>query len=91
MSPEATPHAGASRFAEHERRLLLAEPGIGPQVVQRLEGAGIHSLAQLREAGVPRAVMAVCSSVGSIGWANRRRPLERVLERVAMARASRCR
>ena len=86
MSPELAPLDDAQRFAEHERRLLLSEPGIGPQVVQRLEGAGIHSLAQLREAGVPRAVMAVCGSVGSIGWANRRRPLERVLERMAARR-----
>lgn len=84
MLPKPDCVVAAPRFADHERRLLLAEPGIGPQVVQRLEGAGIHSLAQLRESGVPRAVMAVCSSVGSIGWANRRRPLERVLDRIAV-------
>lgn len=70
------------RFAEHERRLLLAEPGIGPAVIERLERAGIHSLAQLREAGVGEAVLKVCATLGSIAWANRRRPLERVLSRV---------
>jgi hypothetical protein len=78
--PRAEP-AGRS-FAEHERRLLLAELGIGPQVLQRLERAGIHSPAQSRETGVPRTVLLVCSSVGSIGWANRRRPLERALSRL---------
>lgn len=69
------------RFPDAERRLLLAERGIGQQVVERLEQAGLHSLEQLRTLGVPHAVLMVCASVGSIAWANRRKPLERALAR----------
>ena len=72
------------QFPEHERRLLLAEPGIGPQVLERLERAGVHSLAQLQHMGVLPAVLLICAAVGSIGWANRRRPLERALARFLM-------
>jgi hypothetical protein len=71
----------ASRFPAPERRQLLGEPGIGPGVVERLERAGIHSLAQLRRMGVARAVAAICASMGSGAWANRHRPLERVCAR----------
>lgn len=76
-----------ARFAEHERRLLLAEPGIGPQVVERLEREGFHSIEQLQRGGVVMAVLAVCSTIGSIGWANRRRPLERALARLLEGRS----
>lgn len=54
---------------------------VAGQAVERLELADLHSLAQLRSVGVPRAVLLVCSSVGSIAWANRRKPLERALAR----------
>jgi len=69
------------QFAEHERRHLLAEPGIGPLVVTRLEQAGFHSLATLREAGADHVVRTICASVGSRAWANRRDALERALRR----------
>jgi hypothetical protein len=76
-----SPGGWATGFPERERRLMLAEPGIGPLVLDRLEREGIHSLAQLRETGVAQAVLAVCTSVGSIAFANRRRALERALAR----------
>lgn len=68
-------------FSDHERRFLLSEPRIGPQVVERLEQAGYCSLERLREVGVQQVVLAICSTVGSVSWANRRRPLERALAR----------
>jgi hypothetical protein len=69
------------RFSESERRFLLSERGIGVIVVERLESVGLHSLEALRQVGVVHAVLLVCASVGSIGWANRRRSLERALGR----------
>jgi hypothetical protein len=71
----------ASQFAEHERRHLLSEPGIGPMVITRLEQAGFHSLATLREAGADHVVKTICARVGSRAWANRRDALDRALRR----------
>ena len=39
-------------FREHERRILLAQPGIGPTVIARIEATGIHSIDALRLTGV---------------------------------------
>jgi hypothetical protein len=69
------------RFSEEERRVLLQEPRIGPVVLERLEAAGFSSLDQLRQAGAQAAVQRVCLQTGQIAWRNRRRPLERVLQR----------
>ena len=78
------PHHGADlRFPARERRQLLSERGIGPQVVERLEQAGIDSLDRLRCVGVAGAVDAICAVVGSQAWANRRRAIERALGRSA--------
>jgi nucleotidyltransferase/DNA polymerase involved in DNA repair len=62
---------------------LLRMPGIGPSVIRRLEEAGIASLSQLRQMGVERAVLAVCERTGQIAHANRRRCLQRALDRLA--------
>lgn len=70
------------RFTDAERRLLLSEPGIGPQVVQRIEASGVHSIRELCERGVGSVVDTVCDSVGSKAWANRRDALTRVIARV---------
>lgn len=66
-------------FTHEERRQLLVTTGIGPIVVQRLEEAGVDSLDKLRQVGVDRAVDGICSRIGSIGWATRRRALARAL------------
>jgi hypothetical protein len=71
------------RFPEEERRRLLAQPGIGPTVIARLEAAGIHSLQALRSIGIRAVVDAVCAGLGSAAWSNRRRALERALELLA--------
>ena len=72
----------APRFAPDERRLLLSTPGIGPGVIQRLESAGIHSLAQIRALGVQGTVRHVCEQLGTMAWANRRGALDRALAHV---------
>jgi hypothetical protein len=59
-----------AQFHDHERRLLLAQPRIGPKVVDR---------DALRQLGVEQAVRLICSAVGSTAWVNRRSALERVL------------
>ena len=89
LAPDTTryPDTPAPRFSEVERRLLLSEPGIGARVIARLEQAGFQSLEQLRSVGVVRAVDRVCSDVGSVGWATRRRPLERAVARMVAAGA----
>jgi hypothetical protein len=69
------------RFSEEERRVLLQEPRIGPIVLERLEAAGFYSLDQLRQAGAQAAVQRVCLQTGQVAWRNRRRPLERLLQR----------
>jgi len=70
------------RFPPDERRLLLSMPGIGATVVERLERAGFTSLTALREAGA-------CHVVARAGqhpaWLNRRRAIERAIERAATA------
>ena len=70
-------------FAQQELDILLITRGIGPEVVRRLEEAGLDSFRALRELGIEATVAKVCRQVGSIGWANRRRPLARALEAAA--------
>lgn len=67
------------RFPQHERDLLLQTPGLGEVIVQRLESAGIVSLAQLHALGTDQ----VLDLVGRGGWHNRRRALARALESAA--------
>lgn len=69
------------RFAPHERSFLLAEPRIGQGVIDRLEQAGVHSLAQLAALGTAAVVLRICEDQGTIAWANRRKALERALLR----------
>lgn len=86
MTAEATvacQRAAGPAFNEHERRLLLATPGLGPVVVQRLEGAGVTSLAALRQRGVDRVVDQLCQAAGNAAWRNRRRALARALAAAA--------
>lgn len=66
-------------FCDAERRLLLATPGLGPVVVQRLETAGVTSLAALRQRGVDRVIDQLCREAGSPAWRNRRRALAKAL------------
>lgn len=70
-------------FTPEERRLMLAEPGIGPTVIERLEAAGFGSIEQLRAAGADAAVRMICARVGSDAWANRRQALECLIRRSA--------
>ena len=77
--------ASVRRFPETERKLLLCEPGINAQVVARLEQAGFHSLDHLKREGVASAVLRVCSELSTIGWATRRKPLERAVARLTAA------
>jgi hypothetical protein len=70
-------------FDGHERRLLLATPRIGPIVIERLEAVGIDSIARLRQQGVEQAVILVCTSLGTVAWANRRRALRDALQAVS--------
>jgi len=60
--------------------MLLAQPGIGPTVIARIEAAGIHSLAALQLAGVRSVVEMVCLGLGTVAWSNRSRALARALE-----------
>jgi len=69
-------------FREHERRILLAQPGIGPTVIARIEATGIHSIEALRLAGVHLVVEMVCLGLGTAAWSNRRSALSRALERL---------
>ncbi len=73
----------ATSFREHERRILLAQPGIGPTVIARIEATGIHSIEALRLAGVHFVVEMVCLGLGTAAWSNRRNALGRALERLA--------
>jgi len=66
-------------FASSERARLLATPGIGPTVIQRLEEAGLDSFEQLEHVGIDAAVRIVCSRVGTFAWANRAEPLRRAI------------
>ena len=70
-------------FPSHERRLLLAAPGIGATVVGRLEAAGFASLQALRDVGAAKATEAVLLQLGQVAWKNRRRAIARAIEQVA--------
>lgn len=70
-------------FRAHERLVLLAQPGIGPTVIARIEATGIHSMEALRLAGVHVVVETVCLGLGTAAWSNRRNALARALERLA--------
>jgi len=72
-------HHPPRRFPHFERKLLLAQAGVGECVLQRLESVGFGSLAELRQAGPEQAVLRVCEAGGGSGWTNRRRALARAL------------
>lgn len=72
----------AMKFSRHERLLLMATPGIGPMVVERLEQVGVGSLAALRVLGVDEVVDSICRATGSSAWQNRRRALRRALDAI---------
>jgi hypothetical protein len=71
------------KFQDHERRLLLSQPGIGPTVIARIEATGIYSIEALRLTGVQFVVEMVCLGLGTVAWSNRRSALARALERLA--------
>jgi hypothetical protein len=75
----------AHRFSDLDRKTLVTEPGIGDRVIDRLEEVGFHSLAQMRMVGAAGVVDVVCCAIGSTAWRNRRRSLERALDRVSHA------
>lgn len=77
------PRSGSICFCAAERRLLLATRGIGEGVIDRIEGAGVHSLRQLRDLGVDGVVERICDGVGNLAWRNRKRALLRALTAVA--------
>jgi hypothetical protein len=64
-------------FSSDERRIMLATPGIGPLVIDRLEQVGIDSLERLKRIGVDSSVLLICERMGTVAWANRRRPLRK--------------
>jgi len=66
-------------FEAHERARLVAEPGLGPGVIGRLEALGFDSLEKLRLHGVEQVVTRVCAEFGNRAWRNRLQPLLRVL------------
>lgn len=68
-----------AEFCDAERRHLLASPGLGPVVVQRLETVGVTSLDSLRQRGVDRVIDLLCKSGGNAAWRNRRRALAKAL------------
>jgi hypothetical protein len=57
-------------FSETERRHLLAQKGVGPTVIQRLEELGYHSFATLRAADAETIVRQAAELVGSTCWRN---------------------
>lgn len=68
-----------ARFHEPERRHLLTSPGLGPVVVERLEQAGIASIAALRQLGVDTVVGRMCQPGTNLAWRNRRKALLRAV------------
>ena len=60
----------------------MSEPGIHAVVITRLEQAGYCSITQVLSTGVRAVVEDVCRLVGTPAWANRRKALERAIERV---------
>jgi hypothetical protein len=76
---QPTPAVGP-RFSCAERAVLLATPGIGHGVVERIESIGVHTLQQLHDMGVDVIVAQICASFGNVAWRNRRRPLKRALQ-----------
>jgi hypothetical protein len=79
------PRAERACFTAAERRLLLATPGIGHGVIERIECAGVHSLQQLRDLGVDSVVDHICEGEGNLAWRNRKRALLRALAAVGEA------
>ena len=75
-------------FPHYERKILLATPGIGPAVIQRLEQAGFDSFSSLHARGLDTAIAIICRQVGSQAWLNRRRSLVRALETAAQNAAA---
>lgn len=68
------------RFNEAERRHLLSSPGLGPVVVQRLEEAGLASIAALRRQELVALMLAVSEPGTKVALRNRQRALRRALE-----------
>ena len=68
------------RFSTEDRRRLLATPGIGHVVVDRLEAAGYASLHALREAGADTVTERVRALLGGPAWQNRRRAIARAID-----------
>lgn len=67
-------------FADHERVALLSAPRLGPVVLHRLEAIGVDSIAKLKALGPDTAVRIICEQMGTMAWANRRRPLRRLCQ-----------
>ncbi len=89
--PEATVRPGgvppnATRFDGFARSWLLRCPGIGPGVIQRLEGMGVLSLDDLASRGVDRVVAEICDQLGTPAWANRRSALFHALAGLSVRR-----
>lgn len=73
------------QFNERERRHLLASPGLGPVVVERLEQSGIASIDSLRTLGVDAVVESLCRPGQNQAWRNRRRALLRAVSQFGPA------
>ncbi|MGD9603445.1 MAG: helix-hairpin-helix domain-containing protein [Gammaproteobacteria bacterium] len=57
-------------FPPNERAALLDVKGVGPTVIARLEQMGLHSLAQLSDAGVTDILAHGGALTGSTCWKN---------------------
>lgn len=66
-------------FAQQDRARLMAQPGIGPGVISRLQTLGLDSLDKLRAASAEGAVAQVCEQLGTSAWRNRLHALARAL------------
>jgi hypothetical protein len=75
----------APRFSADERRRLLATPGIGEIVIDRLEAAGFGSLQALQQAGAHTVTERVRQQLGERAWSNRRRAIARAIQATLQA------
>lgn len=65
---------------QREARLICRWPQLGPTVVQRLEEAGLHSIAEVLAIGADEAVDRVCRRQGSSAFRNRAASLKAFLQ-----------
>lgn len=73
-------------FTEAERAILLAVPGVGPRVIERLEALGLRGLPDLAAREPDAICAAVSAAVGGTCWRNSPRARGAVAGAIAAAR-----